>query len=733
MGKNQSKEAQPKGGKQAPEPAPKNRDNKKHGSLIHKNIPTVDRSDPNAEGETIQVQVLNFDQQDAQSKLLPKHVPDRVLTREDILLSYLQSLVSLFVSSERFAEIVHDEDVILARINAEDSGSRGHIFRNFSRLFRLLLQAKTADTHVLPAAAFGELVATIGGQLGAKDASAAYLFLLGQLQGFRLAYLEAAPRGEESLESLLREYLGKVASEGEANPVLLEAVVQSLERLARVEDEGSGELLERTERVLARLESVGKVNPHLLTGVWTGCQEVVFGTGDVELAEVEGRLVEWLRGFVREQLQNKEIDFSLCLPTRLRSQMCVYDYFPFIGSFTIGLLNITSLAFTRVVQYQVNVAIDGVPQGFLCVEHLRYSGLPDISSPDSLYPTLKDLARVVSEALDRSDLHHDKDCALVYQRADHLYVTSNPKTRIMQRAPTCDHNVMLAFERPDFYSDPNKLKVVVLSSTKGNHLELPSLLMCLAGDTTLEEFVIELLKTSRSQESSTNKDLIDTILSLLVASDMVFPLPSLKKKFEDMRSKKQITPKTTLKELVKLCSGHGSKVEPTPGETQIDLIIKFAFEDAVSLEFLTNIRREIRRQPIYLKAELTDIVQQLYRNYFYLPKDEIPERQVRMLLPAYLLVTLDTISRMIDVPYELNFSFLEDRRKELGLEIGSRYRAIGYIAQKKNGEHYTIYINQQKRGEVFCYKDDKIVTSPIHTLNPNKLKAVYFERRELDL
>jgi hypothetical protein len=169
------------------------------------------------------------------------------------------------------------------------------------------------------------------------------------------------------------------------------------------------------------------------------------------------------------------------------------------------------------------------------------------------------------------------------------------------------------------------------------------------------------------------------------------------------------------------------------GQNRVDLVISLASKLFTWNLEPNNLRREIRRQPIYLKAQLSDLWQQIYDNYFSSSGDELTELDVRMMLPSYLYVSLDNVARMIDVPYELNLNSIEGKRKEFDLEISSRYRAIGFIAQKRNGEYYTIYVNPQNRNEVYSYLGNKKMACQMHALNPNKIKAVYYERREREI
>ena len=176
-----------------------------------------------------------------------------------------------------------------------------------------------------------------------------------------------------------------------------------------------------------------------------------------------------------------------------------------------------------------------------------------------------------------------------------------------------------------------------------------------------------------------------------------------------------------------------SKIEKAAGESQIDLIVKMQIEDVVSLEFLTNLRKVVQKRPIYLKAQLTNLWEQVLKVHLA-SGDEISDEKLQNLLPSYLYVNVAAVARMIDVPYELDFNPLEERIKELGLGISHRYRALGFIAQKDNGEYYNIYVDREQRNQVFCYNSrGETVKCAMHDINPNKLRAVYYERRELDV
>ena len=81
----------------------------------------------------------------------------------------------------------------------------------------------------------------------------------------------------------------------------------------------------------------------------------------------------------------------------------------------------------------------------------------------------------------------------------------------------------------------------------------------------------------------------------------------------------------------------------------------------------------------------------------------------------------------------MRLSNFTEQIQDFGLEINPVYRATGFVAQKQNGEFYNIYTNKDNKEEVFAYSaDNKKVVSSISKLNPNQLKGVYFERKELD-
>lgn len=183
----------------------------------------------------------------------------------------------------------------------------------------------------------------------------------------------------------------------------------------------------------------------------------------------------------------------------------------------------------------------------------------------------------------------------------------------------------------------------------------------------------------------------------------------------------------------KLLEHFGRKGEKAAGDRQIDLIITIDRTKFKHIFEPHNLRKVVQKRPIYLKAQLTNLWEQVLKVHLA-SGDEISDEKLQNLLPSYLYVNVAAVARMIDVPYELDFNPLEERIKELGLGISHRYRALGFIAQKDNGEYYNIYVDREQRNQVFCYNSrGETVKCAMHDINPNKLRAVYYERRELDV
>jgi len=252
---------------------------------------------------------------------------------------------------------------------------------------------------------------------------------------------------------------------------------------------------------------------------------------------------------------------------------------------------------------------------------------------------------------------------------------------------------------------------------------------------------LQKLKTFISDSFSENlgtssNQILEKILHGLVFSDQRFAANSAEKG-EALKASQSLIQSSGLWntpiEKIMAKFGEQNRNISKDGQNKVDLIISLSSKQFNWNLEPNNLRREIRRQPIYLKAQLSDVWQQIYNSYFGSSVEEFSDIEIRTMLPTYLFVSLDSVSRMIDIPYELNFTGIEKRRQELDIEVSSRYRAVGFIAEKNNKESYTIYVNPQNRNEVYTYIGNKKYAAQMHSLNPNKIKAVYYERRERDL
>jgi hypothetical protein len=499
---------------------------------------------------------------------------------EQLLFQQVKVFMNLFAKTEILGDIFDDDEIIFDKI--KDISENCLLLKSFGTKLNLLKDIRSGkdvqDNEIQ------KLAQNMHNQkgIGSRDLPLIAFSLI--MQGFRLAYNQDIDVEENmSFGELLEKYLDFL-TEGEGNKQLAELVLTDLSAYEGME------LSERIALAQKSLKDQEGLSWKNFSYLLTEGPALIFDAEakGIEFESIEQELLNFFKLSILKEINDSLIDFEYCLPTQIRGQYFSLDYFPIIGGFSLGYLKLRLSPNANIRQYQVNITVDNIPQGYVAVDHVRALQLPRSLNANDLHPNLNSLAKLVSKALGQVDLHYDKDVAVISQRLNRLYYSNDKKQRLFEIVPTSDHNVILAFARPGTYTDDGNLKIVVTSDSRGNHLEMPEVLLCLSKQSTIEDLLKEILMHTRSEKSSKNQEIIDALFKAFTASQVFFPTNAVKSKFTKLKDSGVITIKSAITDMIHRIRQNEGEItsETTKGESPVDLIVKLALEDIMSLTFL---------------------------------------------------------------------------------------------------------------------------------------------------
>lgn len=658
----------------------------------------------------------------------------------EIISSHINSIVALFIKSERLQEFLGPEGVLLEALlknkanlkpletlrliqtliqNNPDEKEGGKIFTALQKKVQEVLENKSYPV---------------------SDPAVAIFNML--LTGVKVVRIDAF-RTEKNLHStliaLLETDISKIA-DTEIEMILIDGLSQDLIKAGKVtvgesEDINSQEVLKRC------LQFVKSSNPKdfvpmatKLPRFYQKMEQLLYEDGETDLPAMK-EFVQVIQCELNKELKDKYFSTDLIRPIRNKTAMYEMNNFRCFLNLSFGYINYSTcglLPRVKVITAQVHT-----PQeiNFQMIELVSAISLnkEGIESTNRLFTNAKVgvLAQKLNAAQSthvRHDLINDFDSVVVHQKNERLYYALKDDSFLNDEADKGNlKDIKIYFLKDtERITDDEGLKIVFMPRMKVDSVKNPSyFFLAKEGDTlqSLKDFI----KNSFPM-ISTDKTFEEMIKKLYFGRRL---LTSKKERKERLTFCQKLLGKqfnTPLKDLIEAVKPLDEK-RGTDSPKMIDLIVSVDL-NSKKYEFLPqNLSDSRSPKPVYLKPLLSDLSSELNK----IDDADLNEDEIRDNFPMYLYVSLESIPNLCDVPSEMKLSNFTEQIQNFGLEINPAYRATGFVAQKQNGEFYNIYTSKDNKEEVFAYSaDNKKVVSSISKLNPNQLKGVYFERKELD-
>lgn len=658
----------------------------------------------------------------------------------EIISSHINSIVALFIKSERLQEFLGPEGVLLEALTKNKANLKP---LETLRLIQTLIINNPEEKE--GGKTFAALQKKVQEVLENKSypvsdpAVAIFNMLLTGVKVVRIDAFRTEKNLHSSLIALLETDISKIA-DTEIEMILIEGLSQDLIKAGKItvsesEDINSQEVLKRC------LQFVKSSNPKefvpmatKLPRFYQKMEQLLYEDGETDLPAMK-EFVQVIQCELNKELKEKYFSTDLIRPIRNKTAKYEMNNFRCFLNLSFGYINYSScglLPRVKVITAQVHT-----PQeiNFQMIELVSAISLnkEGIESTNRLFTNAKVgvLAQKLNAAQSthvRHDLINDFDSVVVHQKNERLYYALKDDSFLNDEADKGnlkDIKIYFLKDSERITADEG-LKIVFMPRMKVDSVKNPSyFFLAKEGDTlqSLKDFI----KNSFPM-ISTDKTFEEMIKKLYFGRRL---LTSKKERKERLAFCQKLLAKqfnTPLKDLIEAVKPLDEK-RGIDSSKMVDLIVSVDL-NSKKYEFLPqNLSDSRSPKPVYLKPQLSDLSSELNQ----IDGSDLNEDEIRDNFPMYLYVSLESIPNLCDVPSEMKLSNFTEQIQDIGLEINPVYRATGFVAQKQNGEFYNIYTNKDNKEEVFAYSaDNKKVVSSISKLNPNQLKGVYFERKELD-
>lgn len=650
-------------------------------------------------------------------------------------------VIHLFFRSERLYDIAKDEEILKNPLNAYDGRCKS--VEAIKQIYKVVINdfnAQIKDTSAIEKIIFDEIKLN-----GVTEQPAIILFstLLTGLKILKIPSFNVSETLKDIVLTIVSLPLDKL-KELSLDELVLEKIAADVKLGTKENVDDIANEAERAAKIASLLQKYQDADFWPLVDKFPTLSEYLDNhlfEADEEKPAVFSSLLNKIRCEILRDLRDKLYNNKLIKPITNSKQLIHYRNFNCLFNMNFGYINFDPSSFLpRIKTVFFSMQINNLDFKLMVSEMMQQATIDKhvLQSSDNIFRRFNTRQLVENLAHRRTDfdLKHDFDAVTVFQKGNYFYYTSQEKTLFGKKF--ADGNIvnfrLYLTKLPGLYDDSTYKILFAPYLVSDVKTQTFFLLLVKKTDTleTIKTQVKELFKT-KTDESSLNKEINSMLQKIYFTSEVIISKSnkkSLRMQATDfLESKKWNTP---VKDIVE----RFGKIGPSDDDSldQIDLIISSTSKNYRILEPNdTEERANIQNHPIYLKTELSDLWDQIFDHHInFKAGDEFEENELRNLLPAYLYVNLENVAKMINVPLELEFKSLVPHIQKLGLELNHRYRALGFIAQYKSGEFYNIHIERQK-AEAYTYRLDKKISCPLYKLNPNQIKAVYFERREADV
>jgi hypothetical protein len=648
------------------------------------------------------------------------------LTEEEIKASQVKCLLDLFFSSERLKDLEADEDLIALPLKSYTGKSDAvAVMKVF--LETLKHYAKTSDLKSARVA-FSKAIVT--------DTPASDLFNL-ILTAFKLVRIEKNSSSTGVLAAL-RAMVELPASqiEGtEIETILFEGLLRDIDE--KNKEDNSGEDTETKLQVIGKyLSSEDSVWPlcsklprlnKMIDQLITVPQEDLHAALETYIGSVKNRIVSDLEGKVFDQNVVGPFNIELS-PIQMKLYRCLpllsFGYQKIDGRKLLARVKKVALQIYREPDFETIRSLELTEFVSLNNRILGYN------EPFFKSVTVESLVEKVAMMEDNPNLKSDFEPVCLYIRDNKVHYCLK-KAALADRGEAYGNSNMMRLclvKQHDFH-EANKFRVVIAPN---GILDSPTHFMYfLAIDKTATLAALKhKFETVFSNVLGSGTKMVDQLLASMTFSSEVSNQRGQQEKHyaksaATLRKSGWDTPISTI---IAECGQDNSANFDDAKENQADLVItlnKSIFKAPLQGN---NWIDSDRSKFIKLKPGLTDLFEQVIGEDYRSNPEAYPEERIRELTPNYLYVDLRETANIFDVSTDLKFNFWNSAFEEFGMEYSPKYRAIGFVAQKKSQEFYTVLPDARYANKFHVRSNGKTEAIKPDTFDSNSITGIYYQR-----
>jgi hypothetical protein len=648
---------------------------------------------------------------------------------------FLERVVELFIGSEWVNLLLEDPELLETPLKGKPSAKAYDLLRAFFEAIKSTGEAKAKATSKLV-----DIIEKISNEN--KDYAVIPLFLSAFLTSARLAGIKETKFDLKGAVCLLQEIFAGSAEDYEGS--ILEELINSLidmvfkaSCVTRSEHSSFTQDFAQCNDLLSSPPplTASSFNPPILS-----LQDLLYqNLEEIDIPVAVQSLAANLRASVRTQLEPRHLDLSICSPTTRIISGCTYCSFNVFYGLGFGYVAFDDRAYSaRVTKMMSQVYVEDK-----AVFYLPFNTVSDFGkrngevAPEEmrrLLPNVKALISKLSLSNSMYDLMSDYDAMVVHLAKDGRHYYNDSKATLNDFLDNGNINDVRVYFSPnsEFLSE-TKYRILIKDESRFDSITNYCYLLVADHDDTLEvlfkrfhSIIFEEDSTDVLSESVKK----EIFANLIVSTKGYLTLEEHTKASKRSRDMK-LSPSTPLKKL--MTEIRDVEAGDHEGKQMIDLVCFVSLGEANETMFIpNNVDQDLWSDP-------NSLLKLNFNSFFNLmatpSKEEmenLTEDQIRKLLPTNLFCNVENISKTIEMPSEFSIDFLKPKLEETGLALNNKYRAIGYLAERTNGETYIIRTDPNKLTEVHSSLNGFESRCLLEKVNPNRIKAVYFKRCEFD-
>lgn len=458
-------------------------------------------------------------------------------------------------------------------------------------------------------------------------------------------------------------------------------------------------------------------------------------------------LIETVKAKTSETLKTKTLDLDTLGPLTYHFGPMTLSVFTCLPSFRFGFASFDgSKIMARVKRISVRMFQEPDIETLRCVEFtdgLTIGG-KKVGYNEPLYAnvSVKTIVKKIAEKDDNPNLITDFDPVFLFYNDSQVYY-SLAKERLLEKDANIGNQAtfrILLTKQKDLM-DPNTIKIAFTPKNHENDSKTYNYLFTAKRDDSLQVVLDRLSAIAGNLEDSEGGNSFDMLKKSLVFRQSLEPLQetqftALHKKSQDtIKSQGWKTKISAILDSIK----SSSQPQLSSNLRKVDFIISLhtgifgrrlapGNVGEAGMLGLDNLKTKVPK----IKPTLSEFFCQLIGQSQQTNPKAFNELMLRDLLPSYLFVDASQLCTLTDLSLELKLTVLQQMVDEAGVELGIKYRPLGFILEQKvgNDKVFIAYHPDNKQIGMVNYQqaNGSMASTSLKKLDPTCIRGVYFER-----